>query len=114
MAQAFQFAPPSNYSDWANYAGFDRKTGEQQSFSGGIAPSADTSSGIEPPKSLNEFFQRKMEPVTNTYNKLTAAAGEAGKGNFSNAYNTMKTPTSQFGMTQGQQDQAISYDHIWN
>jgi hypothetical protein len=33
MASAFQFANPADFSDWARYAGFNRKTGEI-----GVAP----------------------------------------------------------------------------
>jgi len=33
MASAFQFSNPADYSDWAKYAGFDRKTGDI-----GVAP----------------------------------------------------------------------------
>ena len=116
MNSSFQFAQP-NFGDWASYAGFDRTTGETDF---GIPPptkepTVDASGKpIEPPKNLGEYFDRKVQPIKNAYNQLTAAGSELGKGNVMNAYNTMQKPSSQFGMTSGQTNEAITFDHLWN
>jgi len=116
MSTSFQFAQPK-FGDWASYAGFDRTTGETDF---GIPPreslaNKDASGNpIEPPKTLGEYFDRKVAPIKNAYNQLTAAGSELSKGNVMNAYNTMQKPSTQFGMTSGQTNEAITFDHLWN
>jgi hypothetical protein len=81
MAQNFQFASPSNYSDWANYAGFDRTTGEQKSYapSEGIAPT-----------NISEFMDQAIAPVENKMQKMSGIATNIGQGNMSGAYQAIK------------------------
>jgi hypothetical protein len=114
MNNAFQFAP-QNYGDWASYAGFDRTTGTTDF---GIAPpetkTASSEDGIEPPKTIGEYFDKQIKPLKDTYNQITAAGKQLAEGNMMNAYNTMQKPASQFGLSQPQQNNAISFDHLWN
>jgi hypothetical protein len=86
MAQNFQFASPSNYSDWANYAGFDRKTGEQQGYapSGGVAPT-----------NISDFMSQAIAPAQQKMDMLSGVAANIGQGNMTGAYNAMKQKPMQ-------------------
>ena len=92
MASSFQFgyADPSNFSDWANYAGFDRKTGQMTSSS--------SDAGVPPPETFGELFDQK---VANPFNKavqgvqavgtnLSNATTQLGQGNVMTAVNTAR------------------------
>ena len=114
----FQFKSPTSYGDWATYAGFDRTTGTTD-FGGGIEPPRsptidESGKPIEPPKNLSEYFDRKVQPVKDAWNQISAAGSQFSQGNVMNAYNTMKKPASQFGMTPAQTNEAITFDHFWN
>jgi len=95
MASAFQFSfsDPVNYSDWANYAGLDRKTGMF------AASTPDT--GIAPPATMEEMFQQKaiapMEKafgnVKNTANMIGNTVSQIGQGNVVGAYNASRNKT---------------------
>lgn len=82
MAQSFQFASPSNYSDWAGYAGFDRTTGEQQAFApaGGVAPT-----------NMSEFMSQAIAPAQNKMDVMSGVASNIGQGNMAGAYNAFKS-----------------------
>jgi|APCry1669188910_1035180.scaffolds.fasta_scaffold09207_2 hypothetical protein len=86
MAQAFQFSSPSNYSDWANYAGFDRTTGEQKSYApeGGVAPT-----------NISEFMDQAIAPAQQKMDMLSGVASNIGQGNMSGAYNAFKPKPMQ-------------------
>jgi len=86
MAQAFQFASPGNFSDWANYAGFDRVSGEQQGYAptGGVAPT-----------NISEFMSQAIAPAQEKMNMLSNVATNIGQGNMTGAYNAMKTKPMQ-------------------
>jgi hypothetical protein len=98
MASAFQFAysNPENFSDWASYAGLDRKTGM-------FEPSA-PDTGVPPPTTLGELFEQKaVVPaqkawgnVKNTANMISNTASQIGQGNAIGAYNASrgKTPVA--------------------
>jgi hypothetical protein len=100
MSGAFQFAygDPSNYSDWASYAGLDRKTGMF------AASAPDT--GVPPPSTMEEMWQQKaVAPaekafgnLKNTATMLGNTASQIGQGNVVGAYNASRgvvpvTPT---------------------
>jgi hypothetical protein len=93
MAQAFQFATPGAYSDWANYAGFDRTTGEQQGYAptGGVAPT-----------NLSDFMSQAIAPAQQKMDMLSGVASNLSQGNMSGAYNSLKNKQPQkapvFGM----------------
>lgn len=101
MSGAFQFAygDPSNYSDWASYAGLDRKTGMF------AASAPDT--GVPPPNTVEELWQQKavapaekaLGSIKNTANIFTNTAKQMGQGNVVGAYNAARgvvpvTPTT--------------------
>lgn len=83
MAQAFQFASPSNYSDWANYAGFDRTTGEQSNYVPGAVS----------PTNLSEFVNQAVAPAQQKMNMLTGVVSNLSQGNMMGAYNAYKPKT---------------------
>ena len=74
MASAFQFGfgNPEAYSDWAGYAGLDRKTGM-------FGEQPPTVSAVKPPETMDELFQQKV--VAPTQAKFTQAGEKV-----SNAY----------------------------
>jgi len=85
----FGYGAPDNFSDWAKYAGFDRKTGT-------IA--APTDGGIAPPETFGELIDQK---VVNPFNKsvenfqafgsnLSNAATQLGQGNGMAAVNAVR------------------------
>jgi hypothetical protein len=86
MAQAFQFAQPNNFSDWASYAGFDRTTGEQQAYApaGGVAPT-----------NMSDFMSQAIAPAQEKMNMLSGVASNIGQGNMTDAYNAMKPKQMQ-------------------
>jgi len=86
MAQAFQFASPNNFSDWASYAGFDRTTGEQQAYAptGGVAPT-----------NMSDFMSQAVAPVQQKMDVLSGVASNIGQGNMSGAYNAFKPKAMQ-------------------
>jgi hypothetical protein len=80
MASAFQFGygNPDNYSDWAGYAGLDRKTGDF----GAVPPST---APVQPPAtSVGELYQQKV-----------AAPMAAGIGKVQSAMNSAKNSFNQ-------------------
>jgi hypothetical protein len=84
MAQAFQFGSPSDYSDWANYAGFDRKTGEQEAFK--------PSEGVAPPSSVSEYLTQAIAPATKKMSTISNAMDNIGQGSMVGAYQAFKSP----------------------
>lgn len=75
---AFKFSSPRGYSDWTQYAGFDRKTGM---VPGGVAPSAGLMP-VAPGRSDGRTLQQQ-------FTDAGAAIQQAAQGNFSQAYGTM-------------------------
>ena len=70
-AEYFQFGYGSpDYSDWAGYAGLDRKTG---------MAAADQSSPVAPPTSMQDLYQQKIaNPINAAVNKVSNAATNIG------------------------------------
>jgi len=87
MASAFQFGygAPENFSDWAKYAGLDRKTGT-------FVPRSD--GGIPPPKDMSEMFAQQLAPIKQSYQTATTNIGNAmtqfGQGNFVQGMNAVR------------------------
>jgi hypothetical protein len=79
---AFNFASPFEFSDWARYAGFDRKTGEMQS-----SPMA---TGIKPPEDMQQYLQQRFAPVQNKMNAIAPAAQQISQGNIVQGMNTYR------------------------
>ena len=92
MASSFDFgyANPSNFSDWATYAGFDRKSGTM------AAPSA--SAGVPPPETFGELYEQKiaqpfgnaMQGVQTFGTNISNAATQLGQGNGMAAVNAAR------------------------
>lgn len=112
MASAFQFgyANPENFSDWAKYAGFDRKTGM-------MAPPTSTP-GVAPPETFSDLANQNIQGVKNTVtgiaNQFSNAGTQLGQGNVMQAINAFRPTTpSQPTQTPVMQPTAmppVSYD----
>ena len=79
---AFTFADPKHYSDWAGYAGFDRKTGGMEE--------SPARQGIAPPQDFNQYLNQRIEPVQNMMSNAGTMASQIGAGNFVGAMSTAK------------------------
>lgn len=77
---SFTFADPKQYSDWAGYAGFDRKTGEMEQ--------APAKQGIPPPQDFNQYLNQRLAPVQNIMSNAGNFANQVGSGNFGGAMST--------------------------
>ena len=78
-AQAFQFAAPSDYSDWANYSGFNRKTGEQE---------APDQNGIAPPSDFSSYVDQRTKPIMDKFNAYSNIVKQVGNGDIAGAFTT--------------------------
>ena len=77
----FGFAPP-DYGDWASYAGFDRKTGEQTPYQ---APT-----GVAPPENIGDYANQRISGIANKFDDLQSKFKKAinpmmGKSTGSNS-----------------------------
>lgn len=79
---AFTFADPKQYSDWAGYAGFDRKTGGMED--------APLKQGVPPPQDFNQYLNQRLEPVQNIMSNAGNFANQVGSGNVAGAISTAK------------------------
>ena len=79
----FDFSSPSQYSDWAQYAGFNRTTGEIE----GMRPAEQ---GIAPPGNLSEMLSQRLAPVQGVVGAVAPAMAQLGSGNVMGAVNTVK------------------------
>lgn len=93
----FDFASPAQYGDWAQYAGFNRNTGE---VDGMQAPQQ----GVAPPENLGDYMSQKLGSASNMAGAVVPAIGQLATGNVMGAANTMRqarnpaqqtTPTQQ-------------------
>jgi hypothetical protein len=83
----FDFASPSKYGDWAQYAGFNRTTGEIPD-----SPFATPQAGVPPPQSMGDVFKQAIAPSMQKYENLSNAMSQVGQGNVVQAYNAYKAP----------------------
>lgn len=85
MASSFQFgfSNPDSYSDWAKYAGLDRKTG--------MFSDTTQNTGVAPPETFGQMVEQKFAPVQQAFSTISNAGTQLGQGNFMAAYNTMTT-----------------------
>ena len=87
MASSFQFgySNPENFSDWAKYAGLDRKTG---------MVSAPPSTGVPPPETFaelaNQQLQAVQQKVSNVGNMFSNVGSQLGQGNVMGAINATR------------------------
>jgi hypothetical protein len=77
---SFTFADPKQYSDWAGYAGFDRKTGEMEQ--------TPAKQGIPPPQDFNQYLNQRLAPVQNIMSNAGNMTSQVGSGNFVGAMST--------------------------
>lgn len=83
----FDFASPKAFSDWTQYAGFNRNTGQ-------IEPPAAPVQGVAPPQSLSELAQQKFSNVSNMMGAVAPAIAQLGQGNVMGAVETMRSARS--------------------
>lgn len=79
---AFNFASPSEFSDWARYAGFDRRTGEMEQ-----SPMAQA---IKPPENMQQYLQQRFAPAQNKLNAIAPAAQQISQGNVVQGMSTYR------------------------
>lgn len=79
----FDFSSPSQYSDWAQYAGFNRNTGEIE----GMRP---VEQGVPPPGNLSEMLNQRLAPVQGVVGAVAPAMAQLGSGNVMGAVNAVK------------------------
>lgn len=79
----FDFASPTQYGDWAQYAGFNRTTGE---IEGMQAPQQ----GVAPPENMGDYMSQRLAPIQGMASAVAPAMGQLAIGNVMGAANTMK------------------------
>lgn len=78
----FQFASPAQYGDWAQYAGFNRTTGE---IEGGALAQA-----VKPPENMQQYIQQRMAPTQNKLGAVAPAMQQMGQGNIVQGFGTLR------------------------
>ena len=114
MASAFQFgfANPENFSDWAKYAGLDRKTGM-------MLPTTETP-GVAPPETFSDLANQQISAVQNKFSNFGSMLGnvgtQLGQGNVMGAINATRPVAPTAGQpsqtVQVQPMQPVSYDFV--
>ena len=79
----FDFASPAQYGDWAQYAGFNRTTGEIE----GMQPQQQ---GVAPPSSMSEFANQRLGSLGGMASAVVPAMGQLATGNVVGAASTMR------------------------
>jgi hypothetical protein len=79
----FDFASPAQYGDWAQYAGFNRVTGE---IDGMQAPQK----GVAPPENIGDYMNQRLGSASGMAGAVVPAMAQLGSGNVMGAMNTMK------------------------
>ena len=81
--KSFDFASPAQYGDWAQYAGFNRTTGE---IEGMKAPQQ----GVAPPENLGDYLGQRMGSASGMAGAVAPAMAQLGSGNVMGAVNTVR------------------------
>ena len=102
----FDFASPAQYGDWAQYAGFNRNTGEIE----GMRP---VEQGVPPPANLTEMLNNRLAPVQNVVGAVAPAMAQLASGNVMGAANTVKQARNPAQQTMPPQQPApmVGYDY---
>jgi hypothetical protein len=79
----FDFASPAQYGDWAQYAGFNRITGEIE----GMQPQQQ---GVAPPSSMSEYANQRLGSLGGMASAVVPAMAQMATGNVMGAANTMR------------------------
>ena len=89
----FEFASPKSYSDWTQYAGFDRTTGDF-----GIPPPPEEQKRLfaegETP-SWSGLADKIIAPIKNAYGQLSNAGTSLGQGDIPGAVKALQTQPHQ-------------------
>jgi len=106
--KSFDFSNPAQFSDWAQYAGFNRTTGEVEGMN---APKQ----GVAPPENLGDYMSQRLGNVSNVAGAVAPAMGQLTTGNVMGAANTMRqarNPAQQMQAPVAQQPAPImGYDY---
>jgi hypothetical protein len=95
---AFQFASPAQYGDWAQYAGFNRTTGEIEDSR--LTQGLKAAAGIKPPENMQQYIQQRLEPAQNRMAAVVPAMQQMSQGNVVQGIGTFRagqpvaTPTA--------------------
>lgn len=81
----FEFASPGNFGDWANYAGFNRTTGEIEGMSSQV--------GVPPPENLQGYISQRLGSAQSKMAAIAPAMQQAGQGNVTKAIGMMRNPS---------------------
>ena len=90
----FEFASPKSYSDWTQYAGFDRTTGD---FA--IPPPAEETKslfGKDETPSLSGLADKIIAPIKNAYGQLSNAGTSLGQGDIPGAVKALQKQPQPF------------------
>jgi hypothetical protein len=101
---AFQFASPAQFSDWAQYAGLDRNTGE-------VAAQA-APQGVAPPEDLQGYMNQRLGSVQNKMAAIPGALQQASQGNVAKAVGMIRGASTQSNAMQTPAP-AIGYDYTF-
>ena len=90
----FEFVSPKSYSDWTQYAGFDRTTGDF-----GIPPPAEEQKSLfdegETP-SFSGLVDKITQPVKNAFGQISNAGTSLGQGDIPGAIKALQKQPQPF------------------
>ncbi len=81
--KSFDFSNPAQFSDWAQYAGFNRTTGEVEGMK---APQQ----GVAPPENLGDYMSQRLGSASSMAGAVAPAMGQLATGNVMGAVNTVR------------------------
>jgi hypothetical protein len=106
--KSFDFSNPAQFSDWAQYAGFNRTTGEVEGMK---APQQ----GVAPPENLGDYMSQRLGSASSMAGAVAPAMGQLATGNVMGAVNTVRearNPAQQMQNPVAQQPAPmIGYDY---
>lgn len=104
--KSFDFASPTQFGDWAQYAGFNRTTGEIE----GMRPAEQ---GVAPPANLTEMLNKRLAPVQSVVGAVAPAMGQLAGGDVMGAANTVKQARNPAQQTMPMQQPVpmVGYDY---
>jgi hypothetical protein len=89
----FEFASPGVYGDWANYAGFNRRTGEIEGMS--------SQAGVPPPENLQAYMNQRLGAAQNKLSAVAPAMQQLTQGNITKAAGMIRNPSPQGSVVPG-------------
>lgn len=87
-----QFVNTSQFSDPANYAGFNgqMKSVEEVAQQAALASLVGGAVGVAPPQSVGEYASQAIAPVQQKFANASNAVGQFAQGNFTQGVNALK------------------------